>query len=369
MLYVFLWLLTGLVIGVIPKISFDNKKNLLTLFTALLVSGFIGEFFLLCSGTNRTYLEVLNGYYQSCYSTVGKTYYHSWPKPNEPHQVSKQEYSYWRPTNSLGFPDEEWPLVKSENEKRVLFLGDSFTEGDGASYDSSFVSLLNPKLNNVDKNFYLMNAGVCGSDPFFNYINLKDRLLKYKPDYVIQSLSTMDLTTDILIRGGIERFQTDGTLKYNSAPWWEPIYAVSYLSRIFFRIAGYNELLQKNGLIHQKEALLNKQLIDLFTQYYNLCEQNNIRLIIVLRPDETEIINNKYQYNFSQIFDYLKENTNAELIDLLPAYNKIIKENRSEVSDYFWKYDGHHNSKGYEIMAQSVYENIIPLLKDEKVTE
>jgi lysophospholipase L1-like esterase len=34
------------------------------------------------------------------------------------------------------------------------------------------------------------------------------------------------------------------------------------------------------------------------------------------------------------------------------------------VRDYYWKYDAHHNAKGYQLMAKSIYDAIQPLLPD-----
>jgi hypothetical protein len=106
------------------------------------------------------------------------------------------------------------------------------------------VALLKQKFLAADDSVDLMNAGVCGSDPFENYMNFKNRLQIYKPQLIIQTLTTTDITTDSRLCGGMERFQENETVKYKAAPWWEPLYAFSYISRLFFKMAGYNELLQ-----------------------------------------------------------------------------------------------------------------------------
>ena len=367
MLYSFIWVIGLLIFNIYFRNNFSEKiQNAFLVFSSVLFSFFLVELFLVISGTLKTYLEKVNGYYVSHYSPLDKTHYHIWA-PNKPHWITKPEYSYWRPTNSLGLPDIEWPVSKTINEKRILALGDSFTEGDGASFDSSYVSLLKGKLLETGYHFYVMNGGVCGSDPFDNYINLKNRLLVYQPDVILQVIASNDLTTDIIIRGGMERFQNDGTLKYRPAPWWEPIYAISCLSRVFFKMAGFNELLQKGDLNPADEKMLNEKTADLLRQYASLCKQKGIRLFLFLRPDKYEIEYNKYAYNFSAI---LSSTIDQDIVvyDLLPAYRQYISKNDSIVNDYFWKEDGHHNSKGYEMMAQTIYENLLPLLRDSLTT-
>ena len=54
-------------------------------------------------------------------------------------------------TNSLGFRDSAVRTVSREtSRKRVLFIGDSFTEGLGVPYDDSFVGILDKQLNNLE---------------------------------------------------------------------------------------------------------------------------------------------------------------------------------------------------------------------------
>ncbi len=368
MLYVYIWLTVVFFINLLSKKTIEIK-NLFLSFSSLIVVCFFVECYLILSGYNKTYLEKVKGYYYSYYSVLDNAYYHCWEPPNKPHWIIKPEYSYWRPTNSLGFPDEEWVYYKKPKEKRILLLGDSFTEGDGAPYDSNYAYLLKHKLYSVDRNWYIMNAGVCGSDPFDNYINLKDRLLIYNPDIVVQSLGSQDLTVEIITRGGFERFQKNGTLKFNKAPWWEPIYALSYLSRIFFKVGGYNELLQKDQLENVTMKIINNQVLELFKRYSFMCKQNGIQLIVFLRPDRNELEQKKYQYDFSTILNQLKTDTTIHVIDLMPDYLNIIKSKNTPISEYFWQNDGHHNSKGYEIMAQNVFENIMPLIKDTVVSD
>lgn len=341
----------------------ENAANFFLGFTSITVSLFAAELVLQLLGTNTTYLEKVTGYYNSPYQTQDKGYYHVWHTPKE-HWIEKTEYRYWRPNNTLGLPDVEWPLAKKLNEIRILSLGDSFTEGDGAPNDSDYVALLSQKLLATGGNFYLMNGGVLGSDPFFNYIQLKDQLLPYKPDYILQTISSHDITADINLRGGIERFQKNGTLKFNAPPWWEPLYAVSYISRFIFKALGYNELLKKEDLTAAEIEKLNEQTSQLLIQYQTLCSEHGIKLFVVLRPDKYEIIENKYHYDFAPVF----KATGVKTIDLMPGYRNYLRKTNTKAEEYFWVIDQHHNSKGYQMMANVIYESLGPVLADSSTT-
>jgi lysophospholipase L1-like esterase len=334
----------------------ERAKNAFLLFTSVVFTLAVLEAFLELSGTYKNHMEKVAYSYDSPYTPQDKSYYHVWPN-SKFHTLKRPEFTYPRPTNSLGFPDIEWRVAKKPGEKRILAQGDSFTEGDGAPYDSTYVSLLKQKLNKVSGNFYVMNAGVCGSDPFNNYINFRDLLGAYKPDIIIQALATNDLT-DIIFRGGMERFQKDGTQKFTAAPWWEPIYALSYISRIFFTRAGYSILLRKGELSSDEAALVNYKVIGLFKTYADLCRERNIRLVVVLRPDNNEIVQKGYYYDFAPILTALKANRQIQVIDLLPAYQACFTGTHTDGNDYYWKQDGHHNSRGYAMMAQCIYDSV-----------
>lgn len=367
-IYLYLWAAGTLLFLCLPTKLFPSKGlNGFLLFSSLIFALLSIEIYLTLAGQLKTYMEKVTGYYTSPYAPQDKSLYHAWP-PGKEHYITKPEYSFWRPTNSFGLPDVQWPVAKKRGEKRILALGDSFTEGDGACYDSSYVSLLKRKLLAGGDTFYVMNGGVCGSDPFFNYVELKDHLLKYRPDIILQSLSTQDLLTDILLRGGMERFRKDGTLQFRPGPWWEPLYAVSYISRLYFRSKGYTELLRPKHPSLAEVAQLDADITALFKSYIDLCREENIDLVIVLRPDQLEIVQKKYDYDFAPILHSIQTNEHVRIYDLLPCYLDYIAGSHSNPNEYFWKTDGHHNGKGYEMMAQCIYDKLQPALKDSTET-
>lgn len=312
------------------------------------------ELLLLLTGKTKTSAEKSFGSYISPFKSTFATdyYYHVWDKSTPTHELTTPEFSFTYPTNSLGFPDEEWKTDKTDNNSiRILTLGDSFTEGDGANYDSNYVAHLKRMLVNDSIKFEVLNAGVCGSDPVYNYMNLKDRLLPYKPDVVIQMISSPDITYDMAMRGGLERYENDRIL-LDKPPWWELIYASSYTSRILFGMLGYGEHLMKKG---KSDENTNEKLITLFEEYSAFCIKNNIMLILVIRPEVDEVKMNKYAFNFSPLIQSLSVHNNNKVVDLLPFYQSYMKQNGLKPEELFWKKDRHHNTKGYKMLADGIY--------------
>jgi hypothetical protein len=84
-------------------------------------------------------------------------------------------------TDSLGFKDASVRKVDpagADGRKRVLLLGDSFTEGVGYPYGQTFAGLLAAKLG--EKDFEVLNAGVASYSPKLYYLKLKYLLEKVK---------------------------------------------------------------------------------------------------------------------------------------------------------------------------------------------
>lgn len=359
---VYLFLIGNLIIWVIGKrIAPNTTPKLITAYSSLVLTIAVIEIVLMLSGTNKTYFEKQMGYYYSHYHTQHEKRYHTWS--TNPHCIEKKEFIYCRPTNVEGVGDSDWVTTTAPHVVRIMALGDSFTEGDGAPYDSTYPSLLKQNLLKLGDSIYMMNAGVCGSDPFYNYIHFKEKLAAYNPAIVIQMFSSDDIKTDFISRGGLERFK-ENTIEYRSAPKTEFLYAISYTSRIFYNAAGYNEFFLKPGAIQKMQPEIDSNFISLFNEYKKLCRQKGIKLVIVLRPDLHEVDENTYSYNHANILTALKADKDVTVIDLMDRYRNYIQTSQTSTKEYYWTQDGHHNSKGYQMLATVLTPDIHALLAD-----
>jgi lysophospholipase L1-like esterase len=286
-----------------------------------------------------------------------KNPYNVWP-PLETHQLASEEFCYNRFTNTLGFADSRWAIEKPVGIKRILVLGDSYVEGDGAPADSSFPAMLNSILKSKDAAVEVMNAGTCGSDPFFNFKNLHERLLVYKPDLIIQNITTSDLLHDVSFRGGMERFKPDGTVVYKANSWIIVFSECSYIFRVAMLV--FENIYVRTDLYERKtDQLVNKLLSD----YQQLLSNNQAKLMLVIMPKERELASNELAYNFNNIKSECYQITGSNAVDLLPLYKSYADQHKQPTGFYYWKKDRHHNSKGYEMMASVLADSVLQRLK------
>jgi lysophospholipase L1-like esterase len=327
----------------------DFKKSNLQLLNFTIFSTLIFvEILLRLSGIVAVYMERRVYHYKSMYDNTyadfhikGRLY------PTE--LKSGFEYSFLRVPNSEGFSDKEWQIIKSDSIYRVVAIGDSFTEGDGTHSDSTWMKFLERQIN--DNHFDYMNAGLCGSDAVFSYYVYANKLLKYKPDLAILCINNSDID-DIIIRGGFERFNGN-TISFNKAPWWEPIYAASHISRLFFRLFYDNKLIPKSE-IKKKDLEAINTIQSSLLKFKILCDENNCDFVCVLHPTKYDLSESINELN--AIIPFCQDNS-IQYIDL---YDFYIQNNVDKNMDkYYWEKDGHHNAKGYKLMSEGIYSGLL----------
>lgn len=337
----------------------DLSKNMLVSAFSLSILLFLTEVFLCIFPLKKTSTEKTIGSYYSEFYT-GNNIFHSWKSFGGSHWLKSAEFEYFRKDNSFGFADKEWQIRKPESKTRILALGDSFTEGDGAPQDSAYPILLEKILGN---RYEVMNAGSCGSDPIFNYHNLEKRLLPYHPDIVLQTISDNDIFQDWGLRGGFERFIDDNTLRNRKAPIWEPLYAVSYTSRLFLDelIASSLKFFSSDRYAFDPEVRKEKDKIirNILNRYEKLASENQFKVYIIILPMKQDMGDSPYRFDTSSIQKYILNLQHVKYIDLKSRYQVFVPNKKELIENYYWKENGHHNSKGYQVMARCIAEELL----------
>jgi lysophospholipase L1-like esterase len=338
-----------------------NRLRLLLATTLLLLS--VVEM-VLRFGVRRytTYPEQNGFFYGSLYKRRTTSWYHTM-ESRPVLDYSKTEFTHHRTINSMGLCEREIPLEKTTGEYRVVALGDSFTEGVGASYDRTWVKVFERRIAAAmpENKVTSINAGISGSDPIYQYMLLRDRLLPLKPDLVIVATNSSDVY-DVLIRGGLERFRPDGSTQFvRKAPRWEPLYASSHVVRlIVHEVLGYNWLLIKETEMESPTRIASEQILSVFAAFRELADKHGFDLLVVLHPaSRHDVINHEYGNGLDLVASQLKQNESIESIDLLDYYRRTGTINKENVGEFFWTVDGHHNADGYRAMGDAIAETAL----------
>lgn len=344
-------------IGWKRKWNSEDYKRPLGLLTSFAIYWILLELGLRTLGLVASYTEIREGRYLSPYDGDRSLWVR---EANTHHVLQSPEFSFDRYTNSLGFSDREFSFEKPLGSRRILCFGDSFTEGDGAPVDSAYPVLLEHALLAMDSStsWEVWNVGLCGSDPIFNYITYDELLRTFEADLIIQTISEGDIMQDFVIRGGMNRYNAQGELAIQSPVWWEAIYANSHVARLFLHYLGgfdYTLMTKKTRQERLAQAVGHTQSI--IDQWQKTCTIDNQKLLFVFLPMKDNVFYESWSKEMTSIKDYLSAQYNDTLyIDLLPDYTKYCQ--RDGLSVYYWPQDGHHTSKGYLMMAESIAKHL-----------
>lgn len=253
-------------------------------------------------------------------------------------------------TNSAGFRGNEFMYEKQPNAVRIATMGDSVTYGwnvnEEEDYPSVLESLLNKNCPNIK--FEVYNFGVPGYGAV-QQAALIDGVLKYKPDIVLLQFSQDDFKRADISHGkeGFteifyiqEPFLVTGTsIDKIIIPSIRKSAFLSLVSQVLHRITrkiGSN-LKESTELYTELDPTISAvQLIEAKSMY------QNISLIIWIHPGI-------YINGSNEIFQILVNSSNTELTRIIPP-----RENRK---DYLID-DIHPNSKGYTVIAETLFNEV-----------
>ena len=342
--------------------------NIAILFIALALVLVLVEVMCRANGKYATFNERYGLPYHSLFDAGQKSWYHIY----EPHEVTSQtlkEYSYSIMANNEGLLDKDFVVEKKPHTIRVMVIGDSFIQGMGAGTDSTCPKLLEGILRKKygdDPNIEVLNCGIGNSDPFFEYVLFANRLLKYGPDYVIEVVNSTDIT-DVILRGGFKRFNADSTVQYNSGPWFEPIYAKSFLfRRVVHDVLRYNWCFLRPEQEIQATQQSEHEIENALSGFEKLCNEHHIPLLLAFHPRDREIEGSD-RYPVEPLIRYC-DSMHFRAIDIKPCLEQHgFAGERAKA--LFWPIDGHCNGVGYSHFAECLSTPLIAYIDSVKANK
>jgi len=346
------------------------------------------------------------------------------PHQNYHHDFIKYGYSaesgrlgdYELYTNSLGFKDKSNRKIARETDKRrILFIGDSFTEGILLNYQDTFVGIIDSVI--APQNIEVLNAGRVSYSPIIYWRKIKYLIedVKLKFDELVVFIDISDIDDEASY---YDLSEENNVIDQIIEPIVEPRdYGLSWLIsnqnieniRLFLRnnfiilssgINWIHDIIFQDSLEVQyvSNKLLNntEEEVDSLTsvkvdntwdqvltdrranwtiddKYYQeygvrgkprmikymdmieqLTNENDIDLTLVVYPWPSQIWYEDLHSIHVQIWqDWCKQNE----IEFINLFSSFVKVNRSEeeklqiISKYYVPYDLHFNRKGNKLIA------------------
>lgn len=318
-------------------------------------------------------------------------FYHHDLIPNQAATAKWGDIEYPMFTNLLGFRDRVVRAIsRKTSKKRILFIGDSFTEALGVSYEDSFVGVLDKKLK--DSEVEVLNAAVVSYSPKLYYLKIQYLLEKQGLhfDHVFVFIDISDVQNELSYEQFeplpfpiIAKFQFDLKRYLKSTSFF--YYALtkffqkdkdSYLTELradglFPCFADMDDELLDNKDFRQSEVLwtLDSTIYEQFgkkglalardnmQKLVELCEKRDISVTIAVYPWQAQILYRDLDSIQVKFWQKFCEDNNITFINLFPEF---INEVEPEVvyNTYFIPGDVHWNAAGHLLVANKVLEYI-----------
>jgi hypothetical protein len=312
--------------------------------------------------------------------------------------------------NQYGFRDDEWKTEKPTDKKRILIIGDSFTEGIMAEQDQTVKSGFIQK--DKDGAYKVLNLGIMGVG-MNSYLRLAtDAISIFKPDVVCLLLYSNDISNkkpiipnDQLVAEKYNYFtprlleiyrqiQGDSPIPFRFD--WKKKSFLPSIKEKNFPWFGREELMVKhttnevrnamvegkvnpfklNQILREKAGLLNQpQLEEAFNYLKKLEQEQDVQFLIAYIPARHQVTNYYYQFDkafckkdcpeqldltvlaYNQHQKYLENLCKNNQLDFI-NFTSTIQTEESKNQHMYWNYDDHMKGKGYLLLGNHLYDKV-----------
>jgi hypothetical protein len=326
-------------------------------------------------------------------------YYHHGLRPNQ-HAFTRWNVNiYPFNTNSLGFRDFDVRKISlKKNQRRILFLGDSHTEGVDLPYELTFSGLLAKKAE--QKNTQILSIAAVSYSPRIHYLTTEFLIEKKKLecDEIYVFIDISDIQNELVYENyypgkynfltrsfySFKNFLSRNSFIYHTI---KKIYTERGKKEFYDRIAGKTEaeknisetlsadlyysffthfndyILLENVQFHRvgewlydedykKLALKGIKLgQENILRLNEICKKHGIKLTIAVQPWHSQIKKRKASDDYTENWRMFAEKNNIGFINLYPLF--INEENpEAVIKKYYIKNDNHWNSDGHKKVAE-----------------
>jgi len=310
--------------------------------------------------------------------------YHHTLKPNAAHTYEKWGgINYTLITNALGFKDRETRDVPLDTGTyRIVFIGDSFTEGMGYNYNDTFVGQIDKALG--IKKIQVLNAGVASYSPviYFKKIDYLLGTVGLKFDELVVFLDISDIHDDTgydIINNKVVSNQPPNPFIAMKDFFYEytmiPRNLWSSSAKLYRKLVKdpdshprskedhslgvntYRSLWTIDESIYAAYGELGlkkcRQHMDLL---YDLLTEQGIKMSIAIYPQPDQILHNDLDSRQVKVWKNWAEKHSLQFFNFFPDFVGIENEPKETIRKYFIHGDLHWNDQGHNLIASKFLE-------------
>lgn len=299
--------------------------------------------------------------------------------------------SYNFVTNSMGFKDKLNRKINLKKAKhRILFIGDSFTEGLFLPYEKTFVGVIDKELSS--NNIEVLNAGVSSYSPIIYFKKIEYLInLEFEFDELIVFIDISDIEDEALsyrmknskvIKIKDKKKIKEKKNKRNLINFLKKNFYITYSFLNYVHDKSIPTLNKKNisekdfidFIISEKHTrdkwTLNQKIkknyeigienaLNYMKLLTELCKKNDIEISIAVYPWISQIYYKDLNSLQVSIWQRFAEKNNLKFYNFFPAFINN-NENLSKIDyikDITIPHDVHLNEKGNLIIAENFIKN------------
>jgi len=158
---------------------------------------------------------------------------------------------------------------------------------------------------------------------------------------------------DVLVRGGMERFLSNGKVKGTAPPPLAWLYEKSHFARfVLFEGFDYTHYIVSRSERSRLAIEAMKKLEGLVLEFNHLLSEHGVDFALVIFPFRGELKRNQYDWlDRLQAFALERE---IKLIDVKPYLYEKLTRGGKQLEDLYWPDDGHFTPLGYRYFAEAV---------------
>ncbi len=245
-------------------------------------------------------------------------------------------------TNRWGMRDKEYLKTPPKETKRFALVGASLEMGSGVNNEQVFEAIIEERLNtSMDGKFELLNFSVGGRNLIQHVYTLEEEVLDFHPDYLI--IFSHDQEWNAMTRLISELTGRDNFIKK----------AHPFLNDLLKKASLQGPLKSwelKNGLKPFKKELIEWH----YKEIVAICKQNDIKPIWVHIPNvKPTNVNPKYD-----LVRQIAQDVGFYCIGFPDLYSGMDTNDLRIAPN-----DNHPNVKGHQIIADTLYEELVNYLK------
>jgi hypothetical protein len=252
-------------------------------------------------------------------------------------------------TNRLGMRDREYEEVKPPDTYRIVLLGTSHDQGTGVRDDETYENIVEDRLNRECPDshysrYEILNLSVGGDSLLQRVLRLEHKGFDFQPDAVLFSVAAAD-----------QQFLA-AHLRQALILGIEPPPDYREVVESVFRRAHVSRTMPAVLIERRLQSYLAEISEWAFRRFAQQCAQRGLRALVIYRPAPADFEGTEATIRNETV--RIARAAGLDVIDLSPAFDPITDRGTLMIA----KWDHHTTALGHRLLADKLYEKLVPLL-------